>query len=266
MSTPLATLTNQQQINSTTYADLLGVLVNLPRLPGETSQAYFDRLSRGATSDRSFDYTGLVDEINLQLGLNTYQGIALSGPTGVVNMTIAGVTITDPNDILTPATSSLMTLDVDGIWTWRMLSNIVADITSNGNWTAELIGTDAPAIQLAKQTNQLIVRAYPLSGQNFNLGKNGIIVGSELFSTTVPSYTLTAAGSLIFSQPVPTGTQITYRYTAWPYNLVCSEASILGLIEPNIAQVALTPDNTLVYDIQEYIQAIMSRDLSYWGA
>src|SRR5271157_6660066 len=94
------TLTNPQPVNSTTYADLLGILVGVPRLPGETSQDYFDRLSKAGQCDRTQDYQGMVDEINLQLGLKTYQSIALSGPEATVTVTVAGVVLTDPTGVI----------------------------------------------------------------------------------------------------------------------------------------------------------------------
>jgi len=259
------TLTNPQPVNSTTYADLLGILVGVPRLPGETSQDYFDRLSKAGQCDRTQDYQGMVDEINLQLGLKTYQSIALSGPEATVTVTVAGVVLTDPTGVIPTLTSTLQTVDVDTIWTWRMQSEVVADINASGSYIATLTGQDAPAVQLAKQDNVLNVVSYPLNGQHFNLGRTGIILGTELFSSPVPSYTLTRDGLLQFNQPVPSGTTITYQYRAWPYSLVASEASILGLMEPDIAKVAITGNDVLVYNIREYIQAIMGQDQSYWG-
>lgn len=264
MSTPII-LSNPQQINSTTYADLLGVSLGLPRLPGEPASKYFDRLSRAGQSDRSHNYKGLIDEINLELGLNTYRALLLSGPDADVNVSVAGVTLSDPANILEPVTSPLLTVDIDGIWTWRMLSDIVSDINNNGVYNAELLIEDAPAVQLAKQNNTLTVLAMNLNGQHFNLGQTGVIVGSELFSTVVPFYTLTTDGMLQFSQAVPAGTQITFQYRSWPYSLAASQAAVLGLMEPDVASVALTGDNVLVYNIREYIQAIMDIDLSYWG-
>lgn len=261
----LITLTNPQSVNSTTYADLLGVMLGLPRLPRENSQDYFARLSKAGHCDRTHDYMGVIDEINLELGLKTYKAISIYGQEANVIVTIAGVVIKDPAGIIPDVTSPLMNLDVDGIWTWRMMSEIVDDIKASGTYQAALIGEDAPAIQLAKQDNVLTSLAQPLNGQHFNLGRTGIILGSELFSVPVPPYELHTDGILQFSQVVPTGTQITYQYRVWPYYLVASEAAVLGLMEPDIAKVALTPSNTLVYQIQEYIQAIMRQDLSYWG-
>jgi hypothetical protein len=256
-------ITELQQKNSTTYVDLLGVLLGLSRLPGETSQQFYDRLMRASKSNRTHQYVGLINELTLQLGLSLYAAVSLSGPVETnVSVSIAGIQLS--NASLAATTIPLFTTDIDDLWSWRMLSAVVADINAAG-YTATMLIEDTPAIVLLKQQNTLLVLAQSISGQDINLGYTGVEVGTELFNIAVPSYTLTADGQLHFSSPVADGTQITFQWQAWPYNIVASDVNVLSLTDPDLATVAVAPDGNLVYQIREYIQNIVGRDLSYWG-
>src|SRR5271156_3024434 len=75
---PPTTITTITQTNSTTYADEVGIQIGLPRLPGETSEAYVKRLNTATRVDTSQDYIGLLNEITLQLGLNIGYLISLA--------------------------------------------------------------------------------------------------------------------------------------------------------------------------------------------
>lgn len=262
------TLTNGSQVNSTSYIDLLGVLQGLSRMPGETSESFFDRICKAAQSDRSNRYEGLVNNLSIEFGTSIYQAIDVEGATEAdVTVTVAGVVISDPVGVKATLTSPLMVTGPDGNWTWRMMSDIVSDINGSGTWTAGLNYDDAPAVQLAKQDNTLISLAQVLPGgqQHYSLGKTGILLGSESFSNTVPTYTLDREGNLQFSQMIPSDVNITYQYRVWPYSLVASEVAVLGMMEPAIAKVALTSDGVLTNQMIGYIQDIMNQDRSYWG-
>jgi hypothetical protein len=256
-------LTTIVEANSTTYADELGVLIGLSRLPGETSERYLKRLKTATRIDVSQGYVGLLNEITLQLGLKLKRMISLTSMNQVVvNVSIAGVVLTQG---VNTQTIPLVTLDVDDAWTWRKLSDIVSDINAGSVSQAELVDDDAPSIVLAKQSNILTVIAQPVQGQDIDLGFTGIIVGSERFNAPVPMYTLLVDGSLTFEQPVPSGTTITYQRQVWPYQLIGGDAALIGLIDPKVAIVSEGPNGNIVYQIREVVQSILSQDRSYWS-
>lgn len=257
------TLTTIVETNSTTYVDELGVLIGLSRLPGETSEQYLKRLKTATRIDTSQSYIGLLNEITLRLGLQISRVISLNSVNPiVVNLSLAGLILTQGNNT---QTIPLVTLDVDDAWTWRKLSDIVSDVNSGTIATATLLVPDAPTLTLAKQSNILTVIAQPIQGQNVDLGFNDIIVGSEVFNTTVSRYTLTSDGSLVFVQPVPTNTTITYQRQILPYSIIGGDASIIGLLDPAMQTVAEGPNGNIVYQIREVVQAIVKQDKSYWA-
>lgn len=260
---PSTILTTITPTNSTTYADEVGVSIGLPRLPGETAESYVKRLKLATRIDTNQDYRGLLNEITLRLGLVSAKLIALAADSPIsVTVNLAGIVLT--NGSITQ-NIPLLTVDVDDSWTWRFLSDIVTDINNGTLVNATLLVSDAPTIKLATQSNTLTVLAQPIQGQNINLGVTGVLVGTEVFSTVVPSYTLLPTGSLIFSAPVPLGTTITYKYQIWPYNLVGGDVGLISLLDPAVSTVAQGPNGTMIYQMREAVQTIMQQDRSYWA-
>jgi len=264
---PPTVITTITETNSTTYADEIGILVGLSRLPGESSEDYVKRLKTATRVDTSQDYVGLLNEITLQLGLNISKLISLASVTGnslTVDIALTGVILTDT---VTHATQTvpILTIDIDDAWTWHNLSDIVAAINSGTVATAALLDADGPTIQVARQSNSLTVIAQPISGQDVDLGFGNILVGSELFNVAVPTYTLTSDGKIVFSAPVSEGTQITYKRLVWPYSIIGGDVAILSLLDPAVGTMAQGPNGTMVYQMREVVQAIVEQDLSYWG-
>jgi hypothetical protein len=262
--TPLTTIT---QINSTTYADELGVQIGLTRLPGETSESYMKRLKLATRIDTSQDYIGLLNELTLQLGLTTSNLISLASVSGnplLVNIALTGIVLTD-TVLLTTQTIPVVLVDIDDAWTWYMLSDVVATINAGTVATATLLVTDGPTIKIARQSNSITTIAQPISGQNINLGHTGVLVGSEVFNVVVPTYTLNANGTLVFAAPVPAGTTITYTWRVWPYSIIGGDISIYSLLDPAVGAMLQGPNGTMVYQGQEAVQAIMQVDQSYWA-
>lgn len=261
-------LTTVTQVNSTSYCDELGVLVGLPRLVGETAEAYIKRLKLATRVDTSQDYIGLLNEITLQLGLQSQLLISLASRSGNplnVSSNLQGVVLTDT---VTQATQTIpiITVDIDDAWTWAMLSGVVAAINAGSVATATLLGADGPTIRLASQSNTITILAQPISGQNVSLGVNGLIPSSLLFNVAVPSYTVNSAkGTITFSAPVPNGTTATYQYLVWPYSLIGGDVGLISLLDPSLTVMAQGPNGTMVYQVQEVVQAIMNEDQSYWG-
>jgi len=254
-----------QRVNSSTYADSLGILVGIDRLPGEDSATYLDRLSLAVISSRSAGYTGLMNQICLELGLSMFQAIQISGPAGAsIQSSLAGLVLI-AGSVQTPI--PLVTLTADDFWQWQTFSGLVASINQVVGFTATLSGPDGFALQLAHQSNINQVRAEDISGQTVILRYGSLVQGSESFSTGVPAYSYGIDGrTLRFVSPVPEGCQATYQYGLLPYNLVASPVGLFSLTDPGLARISLGVNGKMVYQLREYLWNIMQRDLSYWGS
>lgn len=255
------------ETNSTTYADELGVLIGLSRLPGEDAESYVKRLKTATKVDTSQDYVGLLNEITLQLGLSVSNMISLTSYTGnplTVVCALTGIVLTDT---ITQATQTIpiVLVDIDNAWTWYLLSDIVVAVNSGSVATASLLVADGPTTRLAKQSNILTVIAQPITGQNVNLRYTGIIQSSIVFNISVPSYTMNINGTLIFSSPLPAGVQITYQRLVWPYSIIGGDVGILSLLDPAVQTMAQGNNGTIVYQVLEAVQTIVGEDLSYWA-
>jgi hypothetical protein len=255
---------NIQQVNSTSYADVVGLALGLSRLPNESTVAYTDRLYQATTLTRDHSFQGTVNEIALQLGLKVVPGITVSSTdiNATISSNISGVTLVSGN---TTINIPLVTIDPDDVWSWRLLSNITADINTHSPlFTATLLTSDGPALQLVQQGNVSNVVAEQVTGGRMILDNPGVIVGTELFNNPVPTYTITS-GVLAFTSAPPVGTTITYSYRVLPYDLVCSQVGVFGLLSPGVSTVAITPDSAMVYQLREAVQEVMLNDRSYWA-
>lgn len=251
-----------QIANSTTYSDLLGLQLGLPRLLGETTNTYVKRLEFAAALSRKHPYQGALSEINLQLGVEPTQYINVQmGADQIISASIAGVVI--GNIPSTQTTIPLLEFDADTMWNWRLLSAVVADI--NKIVPATLLVADGPAFQISRQTNSLWSFAESISGVHVQLKFSGVQVGSESFNQIVPSYSLSEDGQLVFDIEPPSNLTITYNYIIAPYNLVGAPVALIGFLDPEFASVAETPNSALAYQLREFIQSIMKIDRSYWA-
>lgn len=251
-------ITNFRQQNSTSYADTVGLQFGLDRLQGESTQDYLKRLEFASRLRREHPYEGELNEVSLQLGFEPKAYLNCpSLDTTVLTISIGGVVIGNNSAI------PLLTFDNDSMWKWRMLSEVVADM--NAITPTTLLVDDGPAFQLARQSNFLTSFAEDISGSLVQLEHGGVVVGSEIFNQTVPSYIITASGLITFSAEVPVGTQVTYNYIVPDYDVVGSPVGMIGLKDPEFAGVAIAPDASLAYQIREFVQTLMRTDRSYWA-
>lgn len=251
-------ITEFRKQNSTSYVDALGLQLGLDRLQGEDNRDYLKRLEFAARLRRDHPYEGALNEVNLQLGFepSIYINMPSLGTT-VMSISIAGVVIG-----VHPAIP-LLTFDNDSVWKWRSLSAIVTDI--NAITLATLLADDGPAFQLARQSNSLWSFAEDISGVQVQLQHGGVVVGSELFNQTVPSYSISPAGLITFSSEVSSGMKVTYNYIVANYDVVGSPVVMIGLKDPEFSSVALDSNDALAYQIREYVQTLMNEDRSYWA-
>lgn len=255
---PIPNVNTVSQVNSTTYSDVIGLQLGLDRLPGETAERYVKRLEAAGHLRREHPYEGAINEINLRLGFapQSYINVALSTPV-TINVSIAGVVIGIAPII------PLLTFDMDNVWNWRQLSDVVADI--NLVVPATLLVDDGPALQLARQTNNLWAFSEQVNATQFQLAHTQITVGSEYFNQTVPPYILRQDGLLTFQGAPPNNLEITYNYLVSPYNIVGSPVALIGFTDPEFPSVAATGVSNLAYQVREFLQTIMLQDRSYWA-
>jgi hypothetical protein len=159
-----------------------------------------------------------------------------------------------------------MTVDSDGFWTWKLISQVASEIADLSAFTCQMVGTDGPAIQLAKQTNVGLAINEDVAGQAVRVSKPRILSGSEVFNTSVPSYAISSDGASVYFQgAVPPGTQITYQYRVCPYTVLSSPVALLAPLDPYFQNVAKTTEGQLVYQVREFIQDVSKEDGSYWA-
>ena len=246
--------------NSTTYVDLLGILVGLRRLTGESAATFMERIRTAAAADRGVNYIGVLNELSIDLNLPLTQAIHIEDDTGsfTANVSIAGLTISNVN--LT-TTIPLVNFTPDGFWKWSMLSALVSAINATGHFTAGLLSSDGPSLTLARQTNHLLVAGESIGGQTVKLQQAAFIQGSESFSNLVPSYTVAPDGqTLCFSAPVPDGTAITYRFRQCPYDVVAASVGLFSLTDP--AQSSLTLSSAGCEYLLQIVQAVWMRSVT----
>jgi hypothetical protein len=258
------TVLSLQQYNSTTYVDQLAIQLGLlgDRLPFESADLFLDRLYGAAYARRDHTIEGVVNDMIYRLGLSVQAGVLITpdDPSTVVTVSAGRVVV---GSVAVPT----VTISPDDFWSWRMLSDVVGDINALTASSAVLQIPDAFAIQLVPQSSlgcsvAELVTGTTIKGQ---LEHNGVAVGTELFSTSVPPYILTTSGSLTFSATPPEGTLISYIYNLSPFTLTCSEVSVINLMDPALQTTAVCPDGSLVHQVQEFVQQILTSDPCYWG-
>jgi hypothetical protein len=254
-----------QPYNSVSYVDVVALQLGLQRLPSEPADTFLDRLYQAASNVRDHSLQGTIDQLAFELGLSVMPGIQISStdPTVLIAVSFGQVLITQGT---TKTIVPLVTITSDNFWAWRNLSDIVADINSQTFCTAELLGPDGPAWQLPSQTSLNIAVAEPVSAIKSSLEHTGVLVGSECFNVTVPSYTLTAAGELVFVSNPPANTQVTYVYNISPFQLAVSQVGTFSFMDPTLAAYAAGADGALVYQLSEYVQDLLTQDPCYWGS
>ena len=143
---------NLQPYNSVSYVDVVALQLGLQRLPAEPADTFLDRLYQAASNVRDHTFQGTIDQIAFELGLQVQVGMTIScfDPTVLVQVSFGQVLITQGTArVVIP----LLGIDADNYWTWRNLSDVVADVNNNTPCTAVLTIADGPAWQLASQSS-----------------------------------------------------------------------------------------------------------------
>lgn len=255
---------NPQPFNSVSYVDVVALQLGLQRLPAESADTFLDRLYQAANNVRDHTYQGTIDQIAFELGLSVRVGMTITcfDPTVLVVVSFGQVSITQGTS---PVTIPLVTIDADNYWSWRQLSDVVSDINTKTPCTATLSGSDGLAWQLVNQSSLNIVIAEPVTNKISTLTKTGIIVGTERFNVGIPKYTLTSSGDLAFQSTPPANTQVTYVYNLSPFDLAISQVGAFSLMDPSLAAYAAGSDGSLVHQLREYTQDLLTQDPSYWA-
>ena len=253
-----------QPFNSVSYVDVVALQLGLQRLPAEPADTFLDRLYQAASNVRDHSLQGTVDQLAFELGLSVSSGIQISSldPTIMIVVSFGQVLITQGT---TRTIIPLLTITADNFWSWLQLSDIVAAINTQTFCTAVLLGPDGPTWQLPSQSSLNIAVAEPVSAIKSKLNHTGVVVGSERFNVTVPSYTLTTAGDLVFVTNPPANTQITYVYNLSPFQLAVSQVGTFSFMDPTLPAYAAGVNGALVYQLSEYVQDLLTQDPCYWG-
>jgi hypothetical protein len=256
-------MTASPAMNSTTYVDLLGILVGLERMQGETSGVFAERVARAGVLKRTADYVGLMNELHLQFGFDLSRAISITSANPYdLWVDLAGVHLRSG---FASVDSPLVAIGPEDFWEWRALSQIVTDLNTAGGVTATLLIGDAPAFQLPSQSNTMLVVGEAIQGSLVHLAHPGFQSGSEAFSALVPKYSVRADSVLEFDHDLPTGMRISYRYKLTPYTLISSPVFLLSMVDPNLGAVASAPDGAMAYQMREFIQELAGKDRSYWA-
>lgn len=253
-----------QAVNSVSYVDVVALQLGLQRITGEKGDAFLDRLYAAASNVRDHTLQGTIDQIAFEFGLNVSPGILITpiDPTTVIQVVFGQISIKSG---VTAVTIPLVKIAIDNYWEWRMLSDVVADINAKTTATASLLGPDAPGWQLNGQSSINVALAEPVVYQQSLLEHRGVLVGTERFSTAVPSYTLTSAGALVFASTPPVGTTVAYVYNISPMTLAVSQVGAFSFLDPAVTLYAAGPDGSMVQQLREYTQDLLTQDPCYWG-
>ena len=178
--------------NSTSYVDFLGLYAGLSRFPGETSDQFADRIQRAVNLNLSSNYEGLLNQINLRLGLQPVELMQVNDSTGkfILSVDVQGLVLTNTLESVRIPTR---TVDSDGFWQWRRISQVIHDINATRTFTASSDALDVPAVQMVWQSNAKQITQIPVSGDSFMFPEGGAGVEPEtvLFNFSVPNYVFT---------------------------------------------------------------------------
>lgn len=205
MPTP-ATIADLTQRNSTSYADVAGLMVSMDRIQGETTDAYIARLRAYAAEQHNRQYEGVLNSIAYSLGLDVRPGIAIAGPTDtVISCDLSGLSLVSGS---TSLKLPLAVIGEDDVWDWQALSQLVTSINGSGTWTATLLADDGPAVQLCRQTNSGVGMPYECV-----VSPVGLIALTE---PSLPSLAVTSSGTLAYQMREFIQSIMTVDGSYWP--------------------------------------------------
>jgi len=253
-----------QQVNSLTYIDVAALKLGLTRFPGEKAAAFLERCNKATTRRRDHSYEGTQDELCLQLGLDQWLGFSFASSIAgaVISCNVGMVTVTvDGNTTSIPT----VTMAPDNYWEWKKLSKVVEELNAIAGITAVLLAEDGPALQIARQSNVLTVLNEAITSGDQILSHSGVVVSTMAFNMSLGAYQYDPDSNRLTIEDPPEGLRVSYQHLVLPYQVVCTEVGLFGLTEPSLASIGVGKDNTLAYQLQEAVQAVMLADSCYWA-
>lgn len=255
----------QVKNNSTSYVDLVGISMGVPRIEGESSEIYRNRLRDFSQLSRGPEYEGLLNEINLQLGLRPYAGIRIDDPTGAFELHsgLFGLKLSNENETLN---ISFLNFSPDDFWEWKTFTDIAKEINLSRSFVATVLA-DGFGFQFPKQSNLVFVSSEPIAGKSILLSRGNAVYETLVFSTPVPSHFLTPDGkTLHFDLSVSDNCRVSYQSKICPYETVAVPAGVLSLLDPDFGTASINPaTGKMAYQVREYLQAVSAADGSYWS-
>jgi len=255
-------------VNSTSYVDMLGILAGIDRLPGEDAATFEERLELAVSSQRGPNYSGLINSLMTELGMQTFQAISITRDDNQPFDVAVGFGVLTVSCLDETYQIALLSMTPDNFWSWAQLSDIAASINGLSGFSASLMSSDGPALQLAFQKNGdwSVDEDLSNAGRDVKLQFAGVLPETVVFNQTAPDWTLALDGqTLHFDSQPPSNLAITYQYRICPYNLIGTPVAVFGLSDPAFGTAAAGGNGTVIYQVRQYLQEIMSRDGSYWG-
>jgi len=74
-------------VNSTSYVDMLGVLIGMERLQGESSAQFAERIDLAISATRGPDFIGIMNRLCLAFGLEMSQAIRITSDVEFLDKT-----------------------------------------------------------------------------------------------------------------------------------------------------------------------------------
>ena len=250
------------ELNSTSYIDIIGLLIGETRLPNEGASQFARRLESIAKARKDHSYEGCLEQISSELGFATapYITITSTDPNAVISFTFTGLSlISSSENLLIP----IANIAGDSMWEWISISDMAANINTSRTFTAEVL-IDGWGFHIARQSNIFLVESEPITSQYQTLQHTNYVAGSGFISSS--SLTFNVVNNVIQMNKVPgDGVTFSYQYQVLPYDIVGSPVACVGLTDPGFATAAVQTNGAVVYQVREFIQQIMANDLSYWA-
>ena len=241
------------------YPDILGLYFGLTRFVGETNVQFLQRLYKSSTAIKDTSVKGLIDVISLNLNLDIYQAIGISGPPGSTIVIVPGILMLNNVQI------NMFNIAEDTYLEWLQLSELIAVINSTPGWVADLLVSDRSCLTLCKQSNLNLVVNEPVITTDlmYTVENTGLINSSVIFNGICPAYDF-VGDNIVFGNTPVSGLTVTYQYITSPYNIISSDVNLVALSDTSLISATVNSSNVLGYQLRKAIQDIMIADGSYW--
>ena len=254
--------------NSTTHADLLGVLVGLERFPGEPADRFLERIRKACLMRRDGGRLQVLVELSLQIDEPILRAgaIATTNPARI-RVSFAGIQVTDLGGGLVAQAPFVETTE-DGFWRWRTVREIRSELSGMPGLQVSLDMKDEEfALSLVPQTNSVWETAIPENGVALIPQADEVDPSRVRIDGDSPARVEREGDfyKVTFQGPSRTGVQaVSWERLKRSLELVKSRIILFSVSDPEVVAAAKLPGSALTYQMREYLDELMRRDRSYW--